>query len=395
MRQRRVAVPMFQRRLAEPFGLERVIAMREARIGGAHGGHQRIDDLALDPVGKMPCVGDVAKTAPAIGNFLVLRQRVGDQRKCSQIFLQADAKGDRRLFTGFFVLILHEIEDGLDRQGLAIDGKTQARDCLVEQPVPGAITGDRFFMKQLLELVVELIGLALADVLKPGPVMFECPRRQFGGERVVEPVQFEFEEQKIRRRVGDLFLRVAIEFHPRRVGRIAGVNQPGIGHDAPEQFFQRLVTLDGVQEASARSFFGERLELALVGGTETFAFRLRLDEVARESRRLHGRVKVFEIPLRQAAKIRLGLGFRGHFRPGAEHIEGSGGGLARHGTILCRIAVIASKALGINRVGRLFCERWRERPFVMPGLEPGAQTSHPRRLDGRAKPGHDGLQMFI
>jgi len=44
---------MFQRRLAEPFGLELVIAVREARIGGPHGGDQRIDHLALDAVGEM------------------------------------------------------------------------------------------------------------------------------------------------------------------------------------------------------------------------------------------------------------------------------------------------------------------------------------------------------
>ncbi len=59
MRQRRVAVPMFERGLAEPFGLEPVIAMRQARIGGAHGANQRIDHLALHAVGKMPCVRDV------------------------------------------------------------------------------------------------------------------------------------------------------------------------------------------------------------------------------------------------------------------------------------------------------------------------------------------------
>ncbi len=87
MRQRRIAVPMFQRGLAEPFCLEPVVAMREARIGAAHGGDQRIDDLALDPVGEMPRVGDVPEPAPAVGNFLVLRQRVGDERKGPQIVL--------------------------------------------------------------------------------------------------------------------------------------------------------------------------------------------------------------------------------------------------------------------------------------------------------------------
>jgi len=73
--------------------------------------------------------------------------------------------------------VLHQIEHGLDRESLAIDSEAQARDCLVKQPVPGAESGDRFFMEQLFELIVELIGLALADVFEPGPVMLERARR--------------------------------------------------------------------------------------------------------------------------------------------------------------------------------------------------------------------------
>jgi hypothetical protein len=54
--------------------------MRQARIGGAHRLHQRIDHLALDAVGEMARIRDVLEPAPAVGNFLVLGERVGDQR---------------------------------------------------------------------------------------------------------------------------------------------------------------------------------------------------------------------------------------------------------------------------------------------------------------------------
>jgi hypothetical protein len=55
--------------------------MRQARVGGAHGFHQRIDHLALDAVGEVAGIGDVLEAAPAVGNFLVLGERVGDQRE--------------------------------------------------------------------------------------------------------------------------------------------------------------------------------------------------------------------------------------------------------------------------------------------------------------------------
>jgi hypothetical protein len=58
-----------------------VVAVRQARIGRAHGGDQRIDHFALDAVGQMPRVGDVLEAAPAVGDFLVLGERVGDQRE--------------------------------------------------------------------------------------------------------------------------------------------------------------------------------------------------------------------------------------------------------------------------------------------------------------------------
>ena len=65
--------------------LHRVIAVRQARIGVAHGGGQRIDHLALDAVGEVARIGDVLEAAPAVGDLLVLGERVGDQREEAEV----------------------------------------------------------------------------------------------------------------------------------------------------------------------------------------------------------------------------------------------------------------------------------------------------------------------
>jgi hypothetical protein len=60
--------------------------VRYPRISVADGGGQRVDHAALDAVGQVARVRDVLKAAPAVGNFLVLRQRIGDEREDTQIF---------------------------------------------------------------------------------------------------------------------------------------------------------------------------------------------------------------------------------------------------------------------------------------------------------------------
>ena len=48
-----VSVPVVHHLHAEPARLHRIVAVREPRIGLAHGGRQRIDHAALDAVGEM------------------------------------------------------------------------------------------------------------------------------------------------------------------------------------------------------------------------------------------------------------------------------------------------------------------------------------------------------
>ena len=53
IRERRVAVPEVERFDVEPTRLQPIVAMRQARIGLSHGGHERIDDVAFDAVGEV------------------------------------------------------------------------------------------------------------------------------------------------------------------------------------------------------------------------------------------------------------------------------------------------------------------------------------------------------
>ncbi len=150
--------------------------MRQARIGGAHAGDERIDDLGLDLIGEMAAVGDVLEAAPAVGDLLVLRQRVGDEREQPHVVLEH--LGER--FGGgaalFLVGVRQQVERQLERQrlGLAGNRKAQRRDRLVEQPVEGAARRLALLVEQPLELLLELVGLLLADVVDPRLVAGEA-----------------------------------------------------------------------------------------------------------------------------------------------------------------------------------------------------------------------------
>ena len=139
------------------------------------------------------------------------------------------------------VLVEQAVERRLEAQLLAVDGESQRRHGLVEQAVPGAARGHRLLVEELLELVVELVGLLLAEVFDPRQEMPELRIRHRRLERrVVEPVQLEPEEEKLRRDRGDLLLDVAVEFLPLGVRSVGGVEQPRIGYDAAKHVVEML-----------------------------------------------------------------------------------------------------------------------------------------------------------
>ena len=193
----------------------------------------------------------------------------------------------------------------------AVDLEAQRGDRLVEQAVPGAVGGDRFFVEQLLEPVVELVGLALADIEDPGPVMRQRTGSQRVAERVVvKSVQLQFEEQQIGGRGGQLFLCVAIEFAARGIGRVAGIDETGVGTDAPEQFVERLVATHRPGEGRAGLVFGERRDLAAIGVGESRALGGGAVEVGGEGGIVRGGVEVGEVPFRKG-RLRRRRALRG------------------------------------------------------------------------------------
>ncbi len=93
--------------------------------------------------------------------------------------------------------VLQQIERRLDGERLAQHLEAQIGDRGVEQPVPGGIGRHRFFVEQLLDAILELIGPVAAHVLEPRPVMAErrIGHRRFE-QRVVDAVELEREEQE-------------------------------------------------------------------------------------------------------------------------------------------------------------------------------------------------------
>ncbi|MGY4302282.1 hypothetical protein ACVWXN_010377 [Bradyrhizobium sp. i1.4.4] len=178
-----LAVPISQPLLAEPLRLQRIIAMRQLWIGRAHRGDQRVHHLALDAIAQMPRIRDVLEPTPIVGDVLVLGERVGDQRKGALIGLEGLCQRFGRSLALCAVTVLQEIERRLDRELFGADLEAQAGDGLVEQPVEGGIAGLRLLEEELLELVVELVRLLLAQILDPRTVIREARRPASRGSK--------------------------------------------------------------------------------------------------------------------------------------------------------------------------------------------------------------------
>jgi len=79
-------------------------------------------------------------------------------------------------------------------------------------------------MKELLDAVLELVRLVLADVFDPRPVVRQCLILHSGFELgVVEPIEFERKEEEMRGGSGDALLHVGIEFRASGIDGVPGV----------------------------------------------------------------------------------------------------------------------------------------------------------------------------
>ena len=129
------------------------------------------------------------------------------------------------------------------------------------------------------------------------------PERGIGHRRlklgVVDPVQFEREEQEMHRDRGDAFLHIAIEFRARGVDRVAGMDQPGERNEPAQQVVERLIGFHpfGERRAGIRPVheFGE---LTFVARLERDAVGISAIEVAPHLRIVDPGIQVGQVPLR-------------------------------------------------------------------------------------------------
>jgi hypothetical protein len=106
----------------------------------------------------------------------------------------------------------------------------------------------------------------------------------------------------VQRSRGDALLHVAVEFGADRVGRIAGIDERGIGDDAAEPVFQCFQALDGGDQRLAlprRHGSKPAFEIFF----ETGAVTIGRSEVTLEFGAVEARIEVVEVPFRQCAEL--------------------------------------------------------------------------------------------
>ena len=174
-------------------------------------------------------------------------------------------------------------------------------------------------MKELLDTILELIGLVLADVFDPRPVVRQRRILHGGFELgVIEPIELEREEQKMRGCRRDALLHVGVEFRARRIDGVAGVEEAGIGREPAEKIIERFVALHRRRELRSRiGSLDERRELALKGLLERQAFGGAAIEVALDLRIIDPGIEVGEVPFRQHAEAAWGTGLGRSLSDGA------------------------------------------------------------------------------
>jgi hypothetical protein len=249
----------------------------------------------------MPLVGDVGEAAPAVGDFLVLGERIQDQRELRHVVLERVRQRLRGVFTLFARAILQEIQRRLDGQRLARHLEPQVGDGGVELAIPRRVRRHRFFVKQLLDAILELVRPIAAHVFEPRPVMAEHGIGQRRIElRLVDAVELELEEQQVRRGRGHALLHVAVELGARRIDGIALMDEHGIGAEPAHAIADRLIAPHRFAErGTTLRRRGEPGELALVGLLEGQAVGIGALEVALDGGIVEAAIERAEVPFGQ------------------------------------------------------------------------------------------------
>jgi hypothetical protein len=181
-------------------------------------------------------------------------------------------------------------------------------------------------VKQLLDAILELIGLLFAQVFNPRAIAAERRVLHRSVERrVIDAVELEREEQEVRRGAGDALLHVAIKFGAYGIAGVAGVHEVGEGNEPAKQILDRLVTFDRGGKRRPRAVVArERCQCSLVALFEREAFGLGRIEIALHLGSVDRRIKVGEIPFWQRPQCRLGPRGRGSCDGGARRASGHG-----------------------------------------------------------------------
>ena len=251
---------------------------------------------------------DVLEAAPAVGNLLVLGQRVGDEREQPHVVLEHLRERFRRGGALLLVRVGEKVQRHFDRQrlGFSRDGKAQCRDGLVEQAVERAGRGLALLVEQPLQLLLELVGLLLAHVLDPRLVVCETLVLQRRLQHmIVDLVELQLEEDDVGGDGGELFGDVTIEFGALRVRLVAGIVEAGERAEPPGEIDEALERLDRIGQR--RAVGRDRRELAVIGVLEALRLLGGRLKVAGDLRRRRRGVEIGEVPFRHRAERRRGL----------------------------------------------------------------------------------------
>ena len=200
------------------------------------------------------------------------------------------------------VLVLQQREGRLQRRAPRHSTvEAERRHRLVEQAVPGRRPGRRSFPRRAAP-ACRRAGTASPCGCRRARACNARIRRLRRHRDAASSSRFSSSWKNSRSVDGDrhLVLRVRVEFRARRVGRVAGIDEAGVAHDAPERVVDRLVAADCLDQAAVA---GEGFELPLIVGRKGRAFGEDAFHVVRKDRRVHRGVEVGEVPLRQVAEV--------------------------------------------------------------------------------------------
>ena len=222
IRERRVAVPVIELTLAEPARLQLVIAMRQIGIGFPDGRRQGVDNHIFDMVGEIARRLRPRIAAPAIIDFLILGQRVGDQAKQLNVLTKRLAQRFGSLFADLSVIIRQAVQDFLGCLLPAIHIDSHARYGLIKQTVPRGTARDMLVMQKPFGFFIELMRAKDPDIADPRRIVSQRRSLEFLLERcIAELIDLQRKEHKMRRNIGHCFLHRLIEPADLGVGDIS------------------------------------------------------------------------------------------------------------------------------------------------------------------------------